>query len=99
MALLPRACAPARRVAVDTVIAVKWKFFIGLCRAGMKACWRSGGGVKPAPTARRYAASGRDRSVRPSKLVHHAADASLSTSKTANPPSQKSLTQNFGHSP
>jgi len=66
--------------------------------AMMMIAWSAPSPSSAAPTARRYAASGLDRSVRPSKLVRHAADASLSTSKTANPPSQKSLTQNFGHS-
>jgi hypothetical protein len=48
----------------------------------------------PAPSARRYAALGLDRSQQPSKLAHHASDASLSMDTTnLNPPSRKSLTQ------
>jgi hypothetical protein len=49
----------------------------------------------PAPAARRFAASGLDRSVRPSKIVHHAVDASLLMPGNHIHPSQKSLTQNF----
>jgi hypothetical protein len=50
--------------------------------------------VKPAPSARRYAALGLDRSLQPSKLADHAFDAALSTESTnLNPPSRKSLTQ------
>jgi hypothetical protein len=47
----------------------------------------------PAPAAHRCAASGLDRSVRPSKVDNRAVDVSLSMYQTANPPSQKSLTQ------
>jgi hypothetical protein len=48
----------------------------------------------PAPSARRYAALGLDRSLQPSKLAHHAPIASFSTDTTnLNPPSRKSLTQ------
>jgi hypothetical protein len=51
----------------------------------------------PAPSARRYAALGLDRSLQPSKLADHAFDASVSThdDENLNPPSQKALTQNF----
>jgi len=38
--------------------------------------------VKPAPSARRYAALGLDRSLQPSKLADHAFDAALSTEST-----------------
>ena len=57
--------------------------------------WSALSPSSPAPAARRCAASGLDRSARPSKIAHHADDASLSMFQTANPPSQKSLTQNF----
>ena len=52
----------------------------------------------PAPAARRCAASGLDRSVRPSKVVGHAVDATIQCRKHQLQPSQKSLTQNFRHS-
>jgi hypothetical protein len=55
--------------------------------------WPAPSPSSPAPAARRCAASGLDRSVRPSKLVVRAAAAG--TSMYSNPPSQKSLTQNF----
>jgi len=57
--------------------------------------WRAPSPSSPALTARRYAASGLDRSVRPSKVALHAADVGLSMYNNPNPPSQKSLTQNF----
>jgi hypothetical protein len=44
-------------------------------------------------------AVGLDRSTRPSKVAHRAADASLSDLRKRKSTSQKSLTQNFGHSP
>ena len=40
--------------------------------------WPAPSPSSPAPSARRYAALGLDRSVRPSKLAHRAADASCS---------------------
>ena len=57
--------------------------------------WPAPSPSSPAPAARRYAASGLDRSVRPSKLADRAADASFSMYRNGNQPSQKSLTQNF----
>lgn len=60
--------------------------------------WSAPSPSSPAPSARRFAALGLDRSVRPSKLAHRAAIASRSMCQNANPPSQKSLTQNFGYS-
>jgi hypothetical protein len=39
-----------------------------------------------------------DGSARPSKVADRAVDASFSMYANANPPSQKSLTQKFGHS-
>jgi len=56
--------------------------------------WSALSPSSPAPAARRYAASGLDGSVRPSKLADRAADAAVSMYQNANPPSQKSLTQN-----
>jgi hypothetical protein len=58
--------------------------------------WPAASPSSPAPSARRYAALGLDRSLQPSKLADHASDASFSIN-TANlkPPSQKSRTQNF----
>jgi hypothetical protein len=49
----------------------------------------------PAPSARRYAALGLDRSLQPSKLADHASDAAELPMDTTNlnPPSRKSLTQ------
>jgi len=51
----------------------------------------------PAPSARRYAALGLDRSLQPSKLADHAFDAPVPThdDENVNPPSQKPLTQKF----
>jgi hypothetical protein len=59
--------------------------------------WAAASPSSPAPSARRYAALGLDRSLRPSKLADHAYDASFSMEMTTNlnPPSQKSHTQNF----
>jgi hypothetical protein len=48
----------------------------------------------PAPSARRYAAVGLDRSVRPSKIADVPMMPSFSMYANPNPPSQKSLTQN-----
>ena len=47
----------------------------------------------PAPSARRCATSGLDRSAWRSKVADRAADASIAMSGKQNPPSQKSLTQ------
>jgi hypothetical protein len=57
--------------------------------------WRAASPSSPAPSARRYAALGLDRSLQPSKLSDHAFDASISmdTTTSLNPPSQKSHTQ------
>jgi hypothetical protein len=56
--------------------------------------WLEASPSSPAPSARRYAALGLDRSLQPSKLADHAFDAALSTESTnLNPPSRKSLTQ------
>jgi hypothetical protein len=56
--------------------------------------WPAASLSSPAPSARRYAALGLDRSLQPSKLSDHASDASLSMDTTnLNPPSQKSRTQ------
>ena len=57
----------------------------------------------PSPSSPRWrarcAALGLDRSARPSKVwLTVAVDASVSMSANAIPHSQKSLTQNFGHS-
>jgi len=60
--------------------------------------WSEPSPSSPAPAARRCAASGLDRSVRPSKVVGHAVDATSQYLKYQLQPSQKSLTQNFGHS-
>ena len=49
----------------------------------------------PAPAARRYAALGLDRSVRPSKVADGAVNASVSMCGDKNRASQKSLTQSF----
>jgi hypothetical protein len=57
--------------------------------------WSAPSPSSPAPAARRCAALGLDRSARPSKLADHAADAAVSMDRNENPPSQKSLTQNF----
>jgi len=58
--------------------------------------WSAALPSSPAPSARRYAALGLDRSLQPSKLADHAFDASISMDTTnLNPPSQRSLTQNF----
>jgi hypothetical protein len=59
--------------------------------------WAAASPSSPAPSARRYAALGLDRSLQPSKLAHHASDASISmdTTTNLNPPSQKSHTQNI----
>jgi hypothetical protein len=59
--------------------------------------WAAASPSSPAPSARRYAALGLDRSPQPSKLADHASDASISmdTTTNLNPPSQKSHTQNF----
>jgi len=57
--------------------------------------WPAPSPSSPAPAARRCAALGLDRSARPSKLVDRAADAAVSMDRNENPPSQKSLTQNF----
>jgi hypothetical protein len=48
-----------------------------------------------APSERRFAALGAERSVRPSKVADRAADDSLSMYPNANPPSQKFLIQNL----
>src|SRR5579872_5846828 len=61
--------------------------------------WTEPSPSSPAPAARRCAASGLDRSVRPSRIVGHAFDAVTQCRNYQLPPSQKSLTQNFGHSP
>jgi hypothetical protein len=52
----------------------------------------------PAPAARPDRASGLDRSARPSKVADRADDAEVSIDQNGIQPSQKSLTQNFGHS-
>ena len=57
--------------------------------------WSAPSPSNPAPLARHYAALGLDRSVRPSKVVDRAVDASFSMYENTNSPSQKSLTQNF----
>jgi hypothetical protein len=58
--------------------------------------WPAASPSSPAPSARRYAALGLDRSPQPSKLSDHAFDASISMdTPNLNPPSQKSHTQNF----
>ena len=59
--------------------------------------WAAASPSSPAPSARRYAALGLDRSLQPSKLAVRASDASISmdTTTNLNPPSQKSHTQNF----
>jgi hypothetical protein len=49
----------------------------------------------PAPSARRGAALGLDRSMRPSKLADRADDAAVSMNENANQPSQNHHTQNF----
>jgi hypothetical protein len=56
--------------------------------------WHAPSPSSPASSTRRCAALGLDRSVRPSKVADHAVDALLLMFKNANPPSQKSLTQN-----
>jgi hypothetical protein len=62
-------------------------------RARSMIAWTAPSPSSPAPSARRCAALGLDRSARPSKVADHAADASLSMHEDVNPPSQKSLTQ------
>jgi hypothetical protein len=57
--------------------------------------WSALSPSSPAPSARRYAALGLDRSVRPSKLADRAADAKFSMDRNQSHPSQKSHTQNF----
>jgi len=57
--------------------------------------WAARSPSSPAPAARRCAASGLDRSVRPSKVVDRADDASVSMCQNGNSPSQKPHTQNF----
>jgi hypothetical protein len=57
--------------------------------------WSASSPSSPAPAARRCAALGLDRSMRPSKLLTVPADAVFSMYQNGNPPSQKSLTQNF----
>jgi hypothetical protein len=57
--------------------------------------WHAPSPSSPAPAARRCAALELDRPVRPGKLADHAADGSISMNENENPPSQKSLTQNF----
>ena len=47
----------------------------------------------PAPAAHRYAASGLDRSMRPSNLADRSADASVSMYKNGNQPSQKPISR------
>lgn len=56
--------------------------------------WLAPSPSNPAPAARRNAALGLDRSLRPSKVVNRASDAFRSMYANQNPPSQKSLTQN-----
>jgi hypothetical protein len=58
--------------------------------------WSAASPSSPAPSARRYAALGLDRSLQPSKLADHDFDASFSMNTTTNlnPRSQKSHTQN-----
>jgi len=67
--------------------------------AGPIIAWSAASPSSPAPSARRYAALGLDRSLQPSNLADHASDASISmdttTTTNLNPPSQKSHTQNF----
>jgi hypothetical protein len=56
--------------------------------------WPAASPSSPAPSARRYAALGLDRSLQPSKLADHASDALFSMDTTnLNPPSRKPLTQ------
>jgi hypothetical protein len=58
--------------------------------------WSAALPSSPAPSARRYATLGLDRSLQPSKLCDHAFDASVSMDTTnLIPPAQKSRTQNF----
>src|SRR5262249_8673292 len=59
--------------------------------------WLASLASSPAPSARRYAALGLDRSLQPTKLADHAFDAPVRThdDETVHPRSQKSLTQNL----
>jgi hypothetical protein len=64
-------------------------------RATPMIAWSTPSPSSPAPAAPRRAASGLDRSVRPSKMAVRAADVSISMDENENQPSQKSHTQNF----
>jgi hypothetical protein len=57
--------------------------------------WPAPSPSSPAPAAPRYAASGLDRLMRPSKLADRSANASVLMDGNEIQRSQKSLTQNF----
>jgi hypothetical protein len=63
--------------------------------ASSMIAWSAPSPSSPAPSARRSAALGLDRSMRPSKLADRAVEALVAMYEYANPSSQKSLTQNF----
>ena len=63
--------------------------------AASMIAWSASSPSSPAPAARRCAALGLDRSMRPSKMAHRSVDAVFSMHQNENPSSQKSLTQNF----
>jgi hypothetical protein len=57
--------------------------------------WSALSPSRPAPAARRCAALGLDRSVRPSKVGGRAVDGLISMRQNKTSPSQESHTQNF----